>query len=71
MTSSWRSSEKISVTLMLLPCAIASSIAPSPGFVAGIFTYRFGLSIQACSRIISSNVPSRSYARVGSTSQET
>jgi hypothetical protein len=38
MTSLWRSKEKISVTLMLLPEAIISSIAPSPGSVAGIFT---------------------------------
>ena len=27
------------------PFAIASSIAPRPGLVAGIFTIRFGLSI--------------------------
>ena len=38
MTSSWRWSEKISVTLMLRPSAIESSIAPTPGVVAGIFT---------------------------------
>ena len=37
-TSRWRSSEKISVTLMLRPRAIISSIAGSPGAVAGIFT---------------------------------
>ena len=37
-TSAYRCSEKISVTLMLFPCAMQSSIAPRPGFVAGIFT---------------------------------
>ena len=61
----------MSVTLMFLPCATQSSIAPSPGFVAGIFTYRLGRSSHACRRIASSNVPSRSYASVGSTSHET
>src|ERR1700704_2157058 len=59
------------VTLMLFPCAMQSSIAPSPGFVAGIFTYRFGGSSHLCTRIASSKVPSRSYASVGSTSHET
>src|SRR6266571_6381080 len=56
---------------MLFPCAMQSSIAPRPGFVAGIFTYRFGLSSHAWSRIASSKVASRSYASVGSTSHET
>ena len=38
MTSSCRCSEKISVTLMLRPSATESSIAPTPGSVAGILT---------------------------------
>ena len=38
MTSLWRSSEKISVTLIDFPAAIMSSIAGRPGRVAGIFT---------------------------------
>ena len=36
MTSRCRSIEKISVTLIDCPAAIISSIAGSPGFVAGI-----------------------------------
>ena len=53
-TSLYRWSEKISVMLMFLPAAIMSSIAPSPGFVAGIFTKRFGRSTRPCSRWASS-----------------
>jgi len=42
--------------LIDLPAAIMSSIAGNPGFVPGIFTYRFGRSISSCSRFASSNV---------------
>ena len=42
-TAAWRSSEKMSVTLIERPAAIESSIAPSPGTVAGIFTNRLGV----------------------------
>jgi hypothetical protein len=45
---------------MLRPRAMQSSIAPSPGFVAGIFTRRFGRSIHVWSRIASSKVASAS-----------
>src|SRR5215207_2750450 len=51
--------------------AMHSSIAPSPGSVAGIFTNRFGLSTHSCSIRACSIVASRSYARSGSTSSET
>ena len=71
ITSRWRSSEKISVTLIDFPSAIMSSIAGSPAFVPGIFTYRFGLSTRACRRLASAAVPSVSNASVGSTSIET
>ena len=37
-TARYRSSEKMSVTLMERPFAMQSSIAPSPGSVPGIFT---------------------------------
>ena len=37
-TSAWRSSEKMSVTLIERPAAMQSSIAPRPGSVPGIFT---------------------------------
>jgi hypothetical protein len=52
-TSAWRSSEKMSVTLIARPAAMQSSIAPSPGSVPGIFTYRFGRSPSSCRRIAS------------------
>jgi hypothetical protein len=58
ITSACRRREKISVTLIDLPCAIMSSIAGRPGFVAGIFTYRFGRSTSSCRRFASANVPS-------------
>ena len=48
----------MSVTLMDLPFAIMSSIAGRPGFVAGIFTKRFGLSTSLCRRTASAVVPS-------------
>ena len=43
---------------MLFPRAMQSSIAAGPGFVAGIFTKRFGRSIHSWSRIASSKVAS-------------
>ena len=38
ITSRWRSSEKMSVTLIEWPAAIMSSIDGRPAFVAGILT---------------------------------
>ena len=46
----------MSVTLIERPAAIESSIAPSPGIVAGIFTKRFGRSTSSWSRVACSNV---------------
>ena len=40
--------------------AMQSSIAPRPGLVAGIFTWRFGRSTSWCKRIACSKVASRS-----------
>ena len=59
------------MTLIDLPRAMHSSIAPSPGSVAGIFTNRFGLSTHSCSFSACSIVASVSYAMSGSTSSET
>ena len=44
--------------LIDVPCAVQSSIAGSPGIVAGIFTIRFGRSTsfaiqRACSNVFS------------------
>ena len=61
----------MSVTLIERPAAIESSIAPSPGTVAGIFTKRFGRSTSSVRSFACSKVASRSYARSGSTSSET
>ena len=44
--------------LIDLPFAIESSIAGKPAIVAGIFTYRFGLSISSWIHIACSNVAS-------------
>ena len=46
----------MSVTLIDLPFAIISSIAGSPGFVAGIFTSRLGRSTSSWSRTASATV---------------
>ena len=50
--------EKIRVTFMDLPREIISSMATSPGKVAGILTKRLGLSTISCSRVASSTVAS-------------
>ena len=42
MTSRWRSRLKISVTLTLMPAAIAAVIASRPAMVAGILMMRVG-----------------------------
>ena len=48
----------MSVTLIERPLAITSSIAASPGFVAGILTIRLGRSTASWMRIASRNVAS-------------
>ena len=70
-TARWRSSEKISVTLIGIPAAIESSIAFSPGSVAGILMNTFGRSTILLSRRASSIVFSVSEAMFGSTSSDT
>ena len=61
----------MSVMLIERPRAIISSMAGSPGSVAGILTNRFGRSIRSWRRWASAIVPSVSKASVGSTSIET
>ena len=62
------SSEKISVTLILIPSEIICSIAGSPSFVAGIFTIRFFLPILFQNIRTSSMVASVECAECGLTS---
>ena len=57
--------------LIDVPCAVQSSIAGSPGSVAGIFTIRFGRSTSFAIQRAWANVFSVSYAIPGSTSIET
>ncbi len=71
MTSAWRASEKIRVTLTLMPAAMVSSIAAMPARVAGIFTMRFGRLTARQIRRASRTVPAVSPASVGSTSMLT
>ena len=70
-TCRWRSSEKMSVTWMGMPAAIDSSIAFSPGSVAGILMKTFGRSTILLRRRASSIVFSVSKAMFGSTSSDT
>jgi len=71
MTAQYRSREKISVTLTLMPASIADRIAGSPSTVAGIFTIRFGRFTRFQSRFASENVAAVSFARYGLTSRLT
>src|SRR5690625_4923487 len=61
----------MSVTLTLMPSAIAAVIAGSPSGVAGIFTRRLGRSTSCHSSRAWARVPSVSCARYGSTSMDT
>ena len=70
-TLPYRSREKISVTLTLMPSAIALSIAARPCSVAGILMNTFGRSMRAHSSRACAMVASPSRARRGSTSIET
>ena len=71
MTALYRSSEKISVTLTLIPSAMAAVIAGRPSRVAGILMYMFGRSTSHHSARASATVFSVSCASRGSTSSET
>ena len=71
MTSPYRSREKISVTLMLIPSARHWVIAGSPAGVAGILMNRFGRSTSHHRARASAMVFSVSPASRGSTSSET
>ena len=61
----------MSVTLMLIPAAVASAMAVRPAGVAGIFTNRFGRSTARASRCASARVAAASCATAGLTSTET
>ena len=71
MTSPYRASEKISVTLTLMPCASVSVIAGIPGAVAGILMNRFGRSTSHHSCLASATDLAVSLASRGSTSMDT
>ena len=71
MTSPYRSSEKIRVTLMLMPSDRHCVIAGRPGRVAGILTNMFGRSTSHHSARASAMVLAVSAAIRGSTSMET
>ena len=71
MTCEYRSSPKISVTLMLIPSEMHCVIAGSPSRVAGILISRFGRSTIHHSARASAMVFSVSLARRGSTSSDT
>ncbi len=70
ITASYRSREKINVTLMLIPSARHWLIAGSPSTVAGILTNRFGRSTSHHSARASAMVFAVSCAIRGSTSIE-
>ena len=67
----YASTEKSSVTLTLIPSAIACSIAGTPSSVPGILTNRFGRSTRFQRSRAWFSVPSVSCASDGSTSSET
>ena len=71
MTWPYRSSEKISVTLMLMPSDRHCVIAGRPCSVAGILMNRFGRSTSHHSARASAMVLAVSRAIRGSTSRET
>ena len=70
-TSPYRSSEKISVTLTLMPSARTAVIAGSPSRVAGILMKTFGRSTVDHRDFAEAIVPSVSLASRGSTSIDT
>ncbi len=69
--SSYRSTEKSSVTLMLIPAAIDALIAGTPAAVPGILIITLGRSTACHSRCAAAIVPSVSFASVGDTSSDT
>ena len=71
MTSPWRCSEKISVTLTLIPSAMAAVIAGSPSGVAGILMSALGRSTIHHSERASAMVAAVLRASRGSTSRDT
>ena len=71
ITSSYRLSEKISVTLTLMPSASVSVIAGMPSRVAGILMNRLGRSTSHHSALASATVVGVSWASRGSTSIDT
>jgi hypothetical protein len=71
MTSRWRATEKISVTLTLMPSASTRVIAGRPSGVAGILIIRLGRSTVFHRSTASVTVASVSWALPGSTSSET
>ena len=71
MTASYRCTEKMSVTLTLMPAANAAVMAGRPASVAGILTIRLGRSTIHQSKSASADVRRVSSARPGSTSIDT
>jgi len=71
MTARYRSREKISVTLTLMPSLITRVIAARPGTVAGILMKRFGRPTASHSLCAIATVASVSWLSPGSTSSET
>ena len=71
MTAPYRSREKISVTLTLIPSAITAVIAGSPARVAGILISTFGRSTILASSLACAMVAAVSWASRGSTSMDT
>ena len=71
MTAEYRSREKISVALTLIPVAMAAVMAWSPGRVAGIVIRMLFRSMILKSSCACSMVASVSYASRGSTQMHT
>jgi hypothetical protein len=71
MTSPYRCSEKISVTLTLIPSEMACVIAGNPSGVAGTLMNRFGRSTIHHRLRASAMVLGASLATLGSTSMDT
>jgi hypothetical protein len=71
MTSTYRLSEKMSVTLILRPSAVIALIAGMPSAVAGIFTMRLRRATRSCKPRAAASVACVSCASSGATSIET
>ena len=71
ITPAYRSNEKISVTLTLMPSARVAVIAGRPSIVAGILISTLGRSTILASSWAWATVPAVSWARPGSTSMDT